>query len=169
MKKRDLICMQVAINAGFIKKAQWQEWADRSMYEEPKVPAWLYELSIATASRAALAALWEGIAQSGVSPEEIDRTSAHLGFLYLRYKAGELALIELLKQAGQIADGANYDKPSCEAFYILLNEIYGSNPIQHYLKTITIFERAEELFKSHVRYVHLLFNELAVQPTVGAC
>ncbi len=71
---------------------------------------------------------------------EIDGTSLRLGFLFLRHRRGEIDLATLLSAAGELADRANYDRPSREAFFTLLNEVdAGRAPT----------ERVEALFAEH--------------------
>jgi hypothetical protein len=163
---RHLIGLRAAIEAGAIGPIEWRDWADRLMIEEPEVPDWLFRLSTATEPVEATAALSEGWAQTDVSLEDFDLTSAHLGFLRLRHEAGEITLTELLERAGRLTDAANYDHPSCEAFYLLLNEIDRHGPIQP--SRIPLAERGAQLFDRHVRCARLLLGELAVQLRVAA-
>jgi hypothetical protein len=163
---RHLIGLRAAIEAGAIGPIEWRGWADRSMLEEPEVPDWLFKLSTAEEPVEAVAVLSEGSAQTDVSPEDSDLTSAHLGFLRLRYEAGDISLSELLGRAARVTDAANYDDPSCEALYLLLNEIDRGGPIQP--SRLPLAERAAGLLYRHAQRANLLLGELAVQLRVAA-
>lgn len=134
-----------AVEAGYLRRDAWQAWAERRMLADGAIPPWLHALSSSRDVDDALAALWEGLheserASTDALSAEIDGTSLRLGFLFLRHQRGEIDVAALLSAAGELTDRANYDRPTCEAFFTLLNEAdAGRAPT----------ERVEALFAEH--------------------
>lgn len=165
MKRREVVGLLAGIQAGAISTTQWRAWADRWIIESEVVPAWLFDLSNTTKPTAALALLSEGAESKEVSSEQVDETSIHLGFLYLRHERGEIDTSELLHRAGRLTDAANYDDPTCEAFYLLINEIDRGGPTRPIPQSFAT--RVANAFAHHVGATRALIAAFAVQPGVA--
>lgn len=135
------------IETNFFEEQFWRQWCERALRDASPVPAWLVELYDAENSEHALAALYHGWHKSNGAQSLLNQTELYLGFLYLRYLADNLSLPKLLLEAGAYSDKVNFDNPSCEAFYMLLNEYEGRDNSPPY-NSETFNERVESLFTS---------------------
>lgn len=139
-----------AIESGYISNIDWQQWAEQQMLRADSVPSWLIDLYDANTPEEAISALnsyWCRLSESSSYNHqqlEFNLVDLLLGFIYLRFKRGDIDMSRLLSEAGRIADGQNYSNPSCEDFYLLLNEIDRGGPIMPSI--IPLIERVEELF-----------------------
>jgi hypothetical protein len=136
------------IESGFLQEQIWRQLSERALLEVSPVPVWLAELYDAKNTEDALGALYRGWNKTYDNNTSPNQTELYLGFLYLHYLAGNLALPKLLLEAGEFADKANFSNPSCEAFYQLLNEYEGRDNSQP--ENSPIFnERVENLFSDY--------------------
>ena len=120
-----------AVEEGYFGSPAWVPWAERALQSATPVPPWLVDLCYAADAGSALPLLYAGLDSLSRMDEVAragDLTALRLGMSWLRYERGELSLEQLLSHAGDIADRANYDSPSCEAFYALLNDVEGGFP-----------------------------------------
>lgn len=123
-----LLVWTAAIETGFVQQTEWVAWADRQIAQLDRPPMWILDLSLVHSSESALSVLWP--ACRNVPSDvwmKLDWTGVYLGFWYLRYKRGELSMLELLLRSGDKADGAGC-RIDCSAFYVLANEIDGGGP-----------------------------------------
>lgn len=152
-----------AIETAFLEEEVWRQWSERALLDASPVPIWLVELYDAEDSEGALAALYNGWHKTNGAASLLNQTKLYLGFLYLHYLAGNLSLSKLLLKAGEFSDRVNFDNPSCEAFYLLLNEYEGregSPPSD----SKTFDERVEDLFLS---FAELAEKQLALLQQAG--
>ena len=138
------------IETNFLEEQVWRQWGENSLLEVSPVPVWLVELYDAENTDAALAALYRGWRET--QNDAPLNQSELFGFLYLRYLAGNLTLQKLLLEAGEFSDRVNFDNPSCEAFYFLLNEYEGREGSPPY---------DSKTFAGRVESIFLGFAELA--------
>jgi hypothetical protein len=162
-----LLAWTAAIESGFARPAEWVAWADRQIVRLDEPPVWLLDLSLADSANDALTALWP--ARSRVAQvfwDRLDWTGLYLGFLFLRFERGDLGMLDLLIQAGQKADCANY-RIECGTFFLLANEIDGGGPTRPNNRPLT--QRVGEVFSplaEAARQAWLrLSNEAAEQGT----
>ena len=149
-----------AIKSGYLKDQQWAAWAERAIIESSSVASWLVKLYDAETEETALAALYQGWHKLNHQASSLDQTALLLGFLYLRYLSGEINMAEFLRQTGALSDARNYDDPSCEAIYELLNEYEGrttsksndSNPLV--TKVDLLFSKHADVAKRQVDFLH---------------
>ena len=114
---------RAALDAGYATGTPWRAWAERRIAEGEAAPPWLVDLAHAASVRAARLALGEGAAEARRSGVEVGgHARLTVGFLWLLHEAGRLSLTQALDRAGEIADAANWESPSCEAFYALSGE-----------------------------------------------
>ncbi len=133
------------IETDFLEEQVWRQWTERTLQEISSVPVWLVELYDAQNSKDALASLYRGWNKTESDAAELNQTELYLGFLYLRHLAGNLSLPKLLLEAGEFSDGVNFDNPSCEAFYLLLNKYEGREGSPPF-DSMTFEKRVESLF-----------------------
>lgn len=141
-----LFAWTAAIESGFARPAEWIGWADRQILRLDEPPVWVLDLSLAHSAKDALAVLWP--AHASVAPmhwERLDWTGLFLGFLFLRFEYEEMGMLDLLLQAGQQADRANY-RIDCETFYLLANEIDGGGPTRPSNRPLE--QRVVEVFRT---------------------
>lgn len=135
-----------ALESGDITEPVWTDWAEKQTGDVGQPQLWLKVLCHAPDTSTALSVLYSTyLHDSELAPYD-DRASASLGFLYLRYLRGELQLATLLLRAGGEADGYNYDHPSCEEIYALLNQLEAAiaqvQNIESYVQEATVmFDR----------------------------
>jgi hypothetical protein len=123
-----LLAWTAAIESGFARPAEWVAWAERQIVRLDEPPVWVLDLSLAHSAKEALEVLWPARASvAQVIWGRLDWNGMYLGFLFLRFERGDLGMLDLLTQAGQKADCANY-RIGCETFYLLANEIDGGGP-----------------------------------------
>ncbi|MBK9153606.1 MAG: hypothetical protein IPM25_05240 [Chloracidobacterium sp.] len=146
------------IEAGFLEEQSWRQWTELALLEVSPVPVWLVELYDAENTDAALAALYRGWRETQ-NDAPLNQSELCLGFLYLRYLAGNLTLQKLLLEAGDFSDKVNFVNPSCEAFYLLLNEYEGREGSPPY-ESKTFSERVESLFLSFAELAKKRFSSL---------
>lgn len=137
------------IEADFLDEQVWRQWTEHALQRVSSVPVWLVKLYDAENTEDALAALYRGLNKAHGDDALLNQTEIYLGFLYLRHLAGNLSLPKLLLEAGEFSDRVNFDNPSCEAFYLLLNECEGREGSPPY-NSATFNERVESLFLSSV-------------------
>ena len=135
------------VEADFLEEQVWRQWSESTLLEVSPVPVWLVELYDAENTKDALAALYSGWHKLHSDNAPLNQTELYLGFLYLRHLAGNLNLPKLLLEAGEFSDRVNFDNPSCEAFYMLLNEYEGREGSPPY-DSETFNKRVESLFLS---------------------
>jgi hypothetical protein len=159
-----LLIWTVALESGYVCSSVWSDWADTHILDLESPPLWLLELSLAQTVEDALFVLHHyGCSQlPQIIWNRIDYAGLYLGFLYLRFKSGELKLEDLLWQAGDRADRSRYDI-DCSEFYVLLNEIDGGGPIVPSSQPLE--ERVTKLFAPMVKLVQQhLFKLPAIAP-----
>jgi hypothetical protein len=135
------------IETDFLGEQVWRQWSERALLEVSSVPVWLVELYDAKKTDDALSALYRGWRETTENDVPLNQSQLYLSFLYLRYLSGKLTLQKLLLEAGEFSDRVNFDNPSCEAFYMLLNEYEGRESLPPY-NSETFNERVESLFIS---------------------
>ena len=133
------------IDADFLDEQIWRQWTEYALQKVSSVPVWLVELYEAENSKDALVALYCGWHKAESDDAPLNQTELYLGFLYLSHLAGKLNLPKLLLEAGEFSDKANFDNPSCEAFYLLLNEYEEREGALSY-NSSTFSGRVENLF-----------------------
>ena len=150
-----LLIWKIALESGYVHSSIWVDWADKQIIELDAPPLWLLEISLVTTVEKASILLWKYSRQiNQVTWNRIECTELYLGFLYLRFKRGDLDLEELLMLAGQFADRINY-KIDCSVFFSLLNEIDSID------LTITILkERVEKIFEPMVKLAQYYLSKL---------
>ncbi|MDC3959495.1 hypothetical protein [Polyangium jinanense] len=156
-----LVVWICALEAGYVLGEPWRAWAERRIEELPSAPPWLVQLMDASDAREALHACWEGAAETANTWSGVDGTALRLGFLWLRHAEGRIALADLLKEAGRVADAANHSAPSCEAFYLLLDEMDGGGPVDLAPGPGTVDQRAALLFAQHAQLARYEWEEIA--------
>jgi len=149
-----------ALETGYVPGEPWRAWAERCIGELPSAPPWLVRIMDASDAREALHACWEGAAETAGVWSGIDGTALRLGFLWRRHEEGRIGLAEVLKEAGRVADAANYSAPSCEAFYLLLNETDGGGPLDLGAGPGTVSQRAAQLFAPHAQLARQEWEKL---------
>jgi hypothetical protein len=111
-----------AAESGYAKARDWQDWADRIILAMETPPMWV--LDLATAKNAEQ--VWdartrqtkpEWAAQSGIIVDE-----SIIGYLWLRYRRGDISFYDFAELAGRRADGGWVDY-ECEEFYAFLNRL----------------------------------------------
>ena len=114
---------RAALEAGYATRAAWRAWAERRIAEGPTAPAWLVDLADARSAREAAEALGEGAREARRSGLEVGgHQRLTVGFLWLLHEEGRLSFTQAIDRAGEVADAANWESPSCEAFYALAGE-----------------------------------------------
>jgi len=140
-----LLIWIAAIESGFAQPDEWVAWADRQIVRLDEPPVWILDLSLVHSANQALEVLAR--TTDKVAPnlwDQLDWNGVYLGFLYLRFERGDLTLWELLIQAGEKADCAQF-RIDCEEFYLLANEMRGAGPTL--LASRPLMERVSELFE----------------------
>jgi hypothetical protein len=151
---RELTTWIAALEAGYTSYEVVSTWANARLDSMPTIPVWFSDLVWVSSDEEALSALWSARGSSDFSSsstlgfaepaELIDGRSLYLGFVFLRFEAGEVSAPELLKRCGDKADGWNLADPECSAFYLLLNEFDGGGPVLS--STIPLERRILKLF-----------------------
>jgi hypothetical protein len=152
-----------AVEAGFVPLPDLVRWADDQVMGRDTPPRWLLDISLAGTADQAVEALWRGLADHAErfgAPPGPDPARLYLGFLYLRFRRGDLGLAELLSRAGGKADGADCGV-GCEAFYLLLNEVDGRGPARPSRRPLA--ERVGELFAPFAQLAEGYLRELPAQ------
>src|SRR5688572_15349889 len=110
-----------ALSSGYLSLEAFVAWADARIVADPHQPRWVLDLSLARDADEAERTLrleWSRRAEdptSGVPPIR-EPTALHVGFLYLACAAGRMSMAQMLREAGECADGAGGDDvPKCEA------------------------------------------------------
>jgi hypothetical protein len=121
-----------ALESGYLPLDAVAGWAQATMENLDQPPDWLVDLVQVSDTERAVSLLWKGWKQSlelSAPPSPLKERSGelYLGFLFLRYEAGELGLQELLKKSGEKSDLKDCEI-DCSAFYLLLNELDGRGP-----------------------------------------
>lgn len=119
-----------AIETEYLKHRQWQAWADRLtlLLDSPEI--WVLDLSIANTIGRARDALEDRRRDEQVARGEVIPISdLKLGFLYTRFKGGDLTLHDLFEQAGLLAEGG-FTTTDCEEFYAQLNSIESGSEVE---------------------------------------
>lgn len=121
-----------ALESGYFPLDAVAGWALARMEALDQPPDWLVDLVQVSDSERAVSLLWKGWRQSlelsgRPSPLKERSGELYLGFLFLRYEAGDLGVPELLKKAGGKSDLKDCGI-DCSAFYFLLNEVDGGGP-----------------------------------------
>jgi hypothetical protein len=146
-KVEEIQTLIAALESGYLKGRPWMAWSEKALLESSFVQPWLIDLYDAKDTKEALIALYHGWQKLGPDSSPLDQSSLYLGFLYLRYRAGELTMRELLSLSGEHTDGRNR-YPDCEAFYLLLNEYEGREG-RRLSEPSTFEERVGSLFLSY--------------------
>lgn len=154
----DIQTLIAAIESGYLKDKRWVIWSERRLLESENVPTWLVGLYDAETAEAALVELYAGLHKLMQTAESIDRTGLLLGFIYLRYIAGEMSLSEFLHEAGSLSDARNYSDPDCEAIYALLNDYEEHESSSSDLVTST--SEVDKLFLRHADFARQFFENL---------
>jgi len=130
--EENLWILAAAVSSGFLRVSDLVAWADQQVLRLSSPPGWLLDLCLAKTQDEAVGTLnleWNRHMETGghgwPAPEIHD--DLFMGFLYLRFERGDLALAELLNLAGQHADAPGY-RIDCETFYYMLNELDGGGP-----------------------------------------
>jgi len=153
-----IVELSIAIEFGRVTNSQWQRWAERMLLvSSPNELSWLVDLYEADQPRAALGALANG-ARRHTSEFTVDVTSLRLGFLYLDWEQGLLSATDLLHKAGDITD-SNYDAPSCETVYQVLNRLESAPTCDNNVTT-EINNRLHELFAVHGTKARMVLEHL---------
>jgi hypothetical protein len=145
-----------AVESGYLKDNQWAAWAERALIESSSAESWLVELYDAETKETALAALYKGWNKLNHLASSLDQTALLLGFLYLRHLSGETNLAEFLQRTGALCDG-NYNDPSCEAIYSLLNEYEGRTKPGD---SNSLVARVDSSFSKHADFARTQFDSL---------
>ena len=119
-----------ALEAGYLPIERLEQWIDAQLLVLESPPKWMIEVSLATSvqeSVASLASAWvRDVEAHGTDFRAGLWGPLHLGFLFLCFERGDLELPDLLSRAGQISDSLRCGI-NCEAFFLLLNELEGSD------------------------------------------
>jgi hypothetical protein len=155
-----------ALESRFLSLSSLVRWADAEIMRRDELPNWLMDVSLSRSPEDALAALSEGwikyVESTGSDPyRSRERGQLHLGFLYLRFDRGGLSMAELLRLAGEEADGGDCGI-DCEAFYLLLNEIDGRGPVIPSRRPLA--ERVTERFAPFAEMARRHINQLPSVP-----
>lgn len=117
--------LYTAVLSGYLRKEQWQKWADCIIMNENEIEAWIYEVSIAENVSEVCNAIYY---QKMIEPFDNDtrywEPDIIVGYYYLMYREGEMSLIDLLKRLSDEDDVCSeseiFDKPE---MINLLNDI----------------------------------------------
>lgn len=117
-----------AARALFAKPADWQSWADQKILSMPNPPHWIINMSMAGSVSELSAALADELDKmKDVSPASLDEVL--IGYMWLRFKRGEIALVECLRLVGEAAD-AGASSLECESVFELLNRLEANHSNQ---------------------------------------
>jgi hypothetical protein len=109
-----------ALEAEVLSLTELKKCSDRMIQELESVPIWLVDLDDANTTEMAKSAIAQALHETDQWSIDNDPRTCLLGFLYMKFKAGQISLRSLLHTAGLEADKKNLNEPSCEAFFLLL-------------------------------------------------
>jgi hypothetical protein len=152
MDKQIFQMLIALIDSGYAKPEFWIKWADRLIDELPSPSNWLIELSLKNRTEDALLLLREqNLMIKG--KEDIDYTSTILGYLYMRYKEGDLSFKDFLHLAWEETEEVNYKNPSNSELFNLYkcNEklVQENSPIDELLSVVN------SVFVKHLNHAQL--------------
>lgn len=91
--------LYTAVLSGYLKKEQWQKWADCIIMNESEVDTWIYEVSIAkNASEVCNAIYYQKIIESFDNDTKYWEPDIVIGYYYLMYQKGEMLLKDLIER-----------------------------------------------------------------------
>jgi hypothetical protein len=126
MESEQLLTVIISIQSGLIKNIELiHEWAESIIAILDKPPLWTMELYDSQTLEEAVGILRMAAGRMAVN-KNIDWVATHLGFLYLRFKKGELNFEQLLSMCGEETDLSNYEI-DCSYFYSRLNRMASNN------------------------------------------
>ena len=112
-----------ALQTDLVARPQWMDWAISEIERSEQPESWICELATTATREAALDILYAATRGSATTLQWLNDQMLSLGVLYSRYGNGQLALDQLLREAGDQADRNNALEPSCETYYALLTEL----------------------------------------------
>ena len=115
--------------------------------------------ALASTKSEALEKLYEARANV-TSIRWLNETRFAIGLLYLRYLKGQLPLTAVLRQAGDIADAANADSPTCETYFKLLRLLESGDREQRR----EMEDAARQLLEPQARFVTSELAKLPLSP-----
>jgi hypothetical protein len=155
-----------AVEAGYLPLAELVAWADSQIRALDHPPYWLLELAHAE-DAAQVRAAFTHVSETNVSQNHSrDTPDLYLGFLYLGFQAGRISMEDMLRQAGDYADGRGYDGsavPDCEEFYLLLNEIDGGGPVKP-TDHRPLPQRVADVFRPFAQSAQFVLKEAPFEP-----
>lgn len=108
--------LYTAVISGYLKKEQWQEWADCIIMNKNDIETWIYEVSLAeNASELCNAIYYKKITEPFDNNTKYWEPDIVIGYYYLMYQKGEMSLVDLLKKLSDEDDICSeseiFDKP----------------------------------------------------------
>jgi hypothetical protein len=162
----EILPVWAALNAGFVPLTTVKRWADEQIVRLDHPAAWLLDLPLTESADDASALLCRGWSECPVAArgDAAWRAAARLrlGFLYLRFERGDLAMPGLLNLAGRYSDATECGA-DCSAFYVLLNEIDGGGPIVPSDRPLA--ERVAERFAPFAAEARATVGQMPGNPT----
>jgi hypothetical protein len=131
--EKDFWIWTAALESGFLPLTELERWADNQILQLDRPPLWMLDLPASRSEQDACEILWQAwrnhveATNTGDFPRHHAWGQLYLGFLYLRFECGDLAMARMLRLAGDMTDRHNCGI-NCEAYYLLLNEIDGGGP-----------------------------------------
>src|SRR6266404_8440614 len=116
-----------AARTGYAEPRDWRSWADRVILGTPSAPLWIINVSLAEDAGQLKKALEDKLDSEWRVPTRPSMDDIQIGYIWLRHKRGDIALLDCLRLAGDQADAGDAQIP-CEVIYELLNRLKQGEP-----------------------------------------
>jgi hypothetical protein len=143
-----------AIDWDLASSSEWTRWAYEQMEQQKEPPGWVIDLATSSTKQEALERLREW--KSRLRGHAVDDLNLTLGYLFARYRSGELQLHELLQTAGDEADIADANDPPCETYYRVLNQVEGGH------STTAIDDAVRTIFEHRMKTLKRLLASIGI-------